>query len=106
MTVMAAPLTASCLLPDDVPPDLSKSLEASAMARLISCVCDPPPLLPLEVNCFRTYTIRRYETSVAAAARPSIPALQQRFQGSPRSANPQSLPRTPCGERAERPPHR
>lgn len=43
MTVIAALLTASCLFPDEAPPDLSKSLEASAMAMLISC--EVPPLL-------------------------------------------------------------
>ena len=36
MTVIAALFTASCLPPDEAPPDLSKSLEASAIAILMS----------------------------------------------------------------------
>ena len=55
MTVIAAPLTASCLLPEDAPPDLSNKLDASAIARLMSCVFEPPPLLPPDVNCLRTW---------------------------------------------------
>ena len=57
ITVIAAPLTASCLLPDAAPPDLSNNFDASAIARLMSWVCElllPLPLPP-EVNCFRTY---------------------------------------------------
>jgi hypothetical protein len=46
MTVMAAPLTASCFPPLLAPPEWSKSLEASAIAILISCVCELPPALP------------------------------------------------------------
>ena len=56
MTVMAAPLTASCLLPDEAPPALSNNLDASAIAMLISWDWEPPPLelLPPDVNFFRT----------------------------------------------------
>jgi hypothetical protein len=58
--VIAAPLTASCLFPEAEPPVLSKSLVASAIARLINWVWElPPPWLELEelepeVNCLRT----------------------------------------------------
>lgn len=55
MTVIAAPLTASCLLPDAAPPELSNSFVASAIARLISSLWEPPPPPPPDVNCFRTY---------------------------------------------------
>ncbi len=54
ITVIAAPLTASCLLPDAAPPALSNNLEASAIARLINCDWEPPPPPP-EVKPFKTY---------------------------------------------------
>ena len=53
ITVIAAPLTASCLLPDAAPPALSNNFVASAIARLMSCVLLPPP--PPPVNCFNAY---------------------------------------------------
>ena len=58
VTVMAALLTASCF-PPLLAPCRSKSLEASAIAILISWVCEPapPPLPPPpDVNFFSTCT--------------------------------------------------
>lgn len=55
MTVMAAPLTASCLLPEAAPPDCSNSLLASAIAMLINWVWEPPPLELPDVNCLRIW---------------------------------------------------
>ena len=51
MTVIAAPLTTSCLLPEAAPPDLSNNFEASDIARLISSDLPPPP--PPEVKLLR-----------------------------------------------------
>jgi len=57
ITVIAAPFIASCLLPDEAPPDWSKRLPASAIALPMSMDCmpppPPPPPPPPEVNCLR-----------------------------------------------------
>lgn len=46
MTVIAALLIASCLLPEAAPPDLSNSLAASDMARWMRSACEVEPLDP------------------------------------------------------------
>jgi len=57
MTVIAAPLIASCLVPDAAPPDWSKSLPASDIAIAMRADWPPPPLdppeAPPEVKCLR-----------------------------------------------------
>lgn len=85
MMVIPALLTASCLFPLAAPPELSKSLEASAMAREIKSDCefgfaDPPP----PVNFFMIYGMcRRVRSgmnvwSEGIAVGWTVPARQQR----------------------------
>jgi hypothetical protein len=52
-TLIAAPLTTSCLLPEAAPPDLSNNFDASDIARLISSDWEPPPPPPPEVKLLR-----------------------------------------------------
>jgi hypothetical protein len=78
MTVIAAPLTASCLFPDAAPPDLSKSFEASAMAKLIRSVLDLFPAgaedEPPDVNCLRIWSAAAEPRELAFRS-PGLPSL-------------------------------
>ena len=106
ITVIAALFTTSCLFPDAAPPEDSNSLDASAIARLISCVCELPPLPPLpEVNCLRTWT---YDDSWPGSDLRGIPSpvVRLRYQSTQHS-NYLLIPlHRPYGERVEYSPHR